>query len=365
MSKLQYLMNLEVDNSTDVILDIEENILLPNLHQVLPSPSIILEENIFSNYLDKIIFESFQYYGNKVCMINSIFYTDYFITIDFIDLLYKIPNIFSNTINNCKLDTNIRYYIIPLRLNFTYKSAHSNIIIIDEYYKTIEFFEPHGSSFLGELPYDIEYHIKNLLVQLFPMRIQLYRYINVQSNCPIGLQSQQNIINPKSGHCLAWSLLFIHIRLENILLHPQHIIRYFNKHFTPIDLDLYMRRYISLLESSQYLIPAKTIPNFNYNLILSDVEKINITNKIESLSKKYLLELNNNKDKNFLNNLFEELISYHKFPQFSEIFFNVINSNTKKRKLSIKDNTQNKKLTPSVYELLNLDTDSESSEISN
>jgi hypothetical protein len=355
-SKLQYLTNLEINNPKDIIVDMEDNILLPNLHQVEQSSSLFLPEDIFSNYLDKILFESSKYYNNKICNINSIFYTDYFITIDFTDLLYKIPSVFINTLETCKLDSNIRYYIIPLRIEFTYKSAHSNLIIIDKYYKTIEFFEPHGTSFIGQQPYNIEEHIKNLLIQLFPLQTQYYRYINVHSNCPIGLQSLQNIISSKSGHCLAWSLLFINIRLLNIFLHPQNIIQYFNKHFKITELDIYIKRYISLLELSQVLIPAKTIPKFKYKLTLSNTEKNNITNEIISLSNQYLTELNNNKNKNVLDKLFEKLMSYHKFPDFSNIFFNVITSNNIKRKLSIPSNENSKKLKPSTYEIFNSDS---------
>jgi hypothetical protein len=370
-SKLQYLTNLEINNPKDIIVDMEDNILLPNLHQVEQSSSLFLTENIFSNYLDKILFESSKYYNNKICTINSIFYTDYFITINFTNLLYKIPSVFANKIENCKLDPNIRYYIIPLIIEFTHKSAHSNLIIIDEYFKTIEFFEPHGTSYINEQPYDIEQHIKNILNQLFPLQTQYYRYINVHSNCPIGLQLLQNISSPETGHCLAWSLLFINIRLLNIFLHPQNIIKYFNKHFNVTELDIYMKRYISLLELSQVLIPPKTIHQFKYRLTLSNTEKNNITNEIISLSNQYLTELNNNKNKNVLDKLFEKLMSYHKFPEFNNIFFSVINSSNN-RKLSIQPNQNYKKLKPSTYEIFNFknkpkseSTESESSELEN
>ena len=328
-SKIRYLKTLEVNNFSDLIIDLEDNIILPNLKQVIPSESLFLREDIFSKYLDKIIFDAFQHYGNQMCLFKSVFYTDYFITIDFVDFIYKIPNVLLSKIKQCIANPSVRFYVIPLRLNLTYKDAHSNVVIVDNYYKTIEFFEPHGSVFMGfqvPKPYNIENHVKILLSRLFPIKSQYYTYKNVQNNCPrgLGLQSQQSIINPQSGHCLAWSLLFIHVRINNLFLSTDYIMNYFNKQFTPIDLDIYMRRYIGLLEASTYNI-TKTIPNFKYSLNLSPQEKLLISERITTLTKQYLLELNTDKNKTIINNIFEELISYHKYPQFNDIFFKNVN----------------------------------------
>lgn len=326
-NKREYLASLEVNNNSDLVVDLQENVILPNLKGVSPSSSLYLREDIFSKYLDKIIFDAFTHYGNQMCLFKSVFYTDYFITIDFVDFIYKIPNILLSTINKCKLNESVRFYVIPLRLNLTYKDAHSNVVIVDNLYKTIEFFEPHGNTFMmaAPKPYNIENHVKILLSRLFPIRSQYYTYKNVQRHCPMGLQSQQNIINPQSGHCLAWSLLFIHVRINNLFLSTDYIINYFNKHFNPIDLDTYMKRYIALLEVTTFNVHTKTRSNFKYSLNLSTEEKIQITERITALTEQYLLELNSDKNKNILNRLFEELISYHKFPNFNEIFFKTVN----------------------------------------
>ena len=328
-SKIRYLKTLEVNNFSDLIVDIEDNIILPNLKQLVPSESFVLREDIFSKYLDKIVFDAFQNYGNQMCLFKSVFYTDYFVTIDFVDFIYKIPNILLSKINQCIANPSVRFYVIPLRLNLTYKDAHSNVVIVDNLYKTIEFFEPHGSAFMGfevPKPYNIENHVKILLSRLFPIKSQYYIYKNVQNNCPrgLGLQGKQSMINPQSGHCLAWSLLFIHVRINNLFLSTEYIMNYFSKNFTPIDLDIYMRRYIGLLEASTYNI-TKTIPNFKYSLNLSPQEKLLISERVASLTKQYLLELNSDKDKTIINKIFEELISYHKFPQFNDIFFKNVN----------------------------------------
>ena len=214
VSKLDKLSFLE-DNINDNIYDSEDNIILPNLRFAKPSESIYLTEDIFSKYLDKIIFDAFNLGSNTVCLFESVFITDYFITIDFIDFIYKIPNILISSLERCKQNPNIRFFIIPLRINFNYKDAHSNVIIIDNMEKTIEYFEPHGAIFGGfSVPYDIQRHIKILMTRLFPIRTQSYKFKNVQNSCLNGLQSIQNITNPTSGHCLAWSLLFINVRIN-------------------------------------------------------------------------------------------------------------------------------------------------------
>ena len=329
LEKLSLLENMTDDN----IYDAEDHIILPNLHHSLPSSSLYLKEDVFSKYLDKIILDTLKTDSDTVCAFQSLFITDYFITIDFVDFIYKIPNILLSSLEQCKNNTNIRFYIIPLRLNFNYKDAHSNVIIIDNQYKTIEYFEPHGVMFTGlDVPYDIQRHIKILMIRLFPIRSELYTFKNVQNYCPIGLQGLQTITNPTSGHCLAWSLLFINVRINNLYSSTDYIIEYFTKNFNSIDLDKYMRRYIGMLETTTEFANIKTFSNFKYKLELSRTEGQNITTRIKYLINEYLTDAEpigsaTDKNKNTkTNNIFEELISYHKFPFFNKLFFENINT---------------------------------------
>lgn len=363
LEKLSLLENMTDDN----IYDAEDHIILPNLRHSLPSSSLYLKEDVFSKYLDKIILDTLKTDSDTVCAFQSVFITDYFITIDFVDFIYKIPNILLSSLEQCKNNTNIRFYIIPLRLNFNYKDAHSNVIIIDNQYKTIEYFEPHGVMFTGlDVPYDIQRHIKILISRLFPIRSKLYTFKNVQNYCPIGLQGLQTITNPASGHCLAWSLLFINVRINNLYSSTDYIIEYFTKNFNSIDLDKYMRRYIGMLETTTEFANIKTFSNFKYNLGLSRTEGQNITTRIKYLINEYLTDtsteaklqsrqgaepissarylISSATDKT--NEIFEELISYHKFPFFNKLFFENINTfihETDKNK-SNKDKTNRKKI---------------------
>lgn len=323
-----------VDELTDnyTIYDVNSNMILPNLHLSEPSKSTYLSEDIFVKYFDVILLRNLQTNNSltKMCPLKSTYITDYFITLDFVNFTYKIPEILKMSIESCKI-TNTRFYVIPLRLNLNYKSAHSNLIIVDTQFNTIEFFEPHGNKFAGseyELPYSIEKHIQYLIQKLFPIKSLFYKFKNVQNSCLRGLQTLQNLVNPTSGYCLAWSLLFIHLRILNLVYETNYIIDYLRKN-TPEQLDLYIRRYIGYLENTSHLLEKKLYPTVKYNMLLSEEELENIKNRIKFLLLHYtdLSSVINKTPEDFIkiNKYFEELISYHKIQNFDNIFFKYFN----------------------------------------
>lgn len=319
-----------IDN--DVIVDFNSNMILPNLHLSKPSKSTYLSEDIFVKYFDVILLKNLEILPNnsfKICPLKSLYITDYFVTLDFVDFNYNIPNIMRLSIQSCE-SSNVRFYIIPLRLNLNYKSAHSNLIIVDTQLHTIEFFEPHGNKFGSqyELPYNIEKHIKKLIDTLFPIRSIFYDFRNVQNSCPKGLQAKQNSVDSKSGHCLAWSLLFIHLRILNLMYDTSHIIDYLHKN-SDADLDLYIKRYIGYLENSSTRLETKLYPSSKLSMQLSHDELSNIKNRIKFLLLHYtdLSTISDKTPSDFIkiNKYFEELISYHKIKYFDNMFFKYFN----------------------------------------
>ena len=322
-----------IDN--DIIYDTTANVLLPNLYLADPSKSSYLSEDVFVKYFDVILLKNLKLKPDNslnICPFKSVYITDYFITLDFVNFTYKIPEILYESIELCKL-SNTRFYIIPLRLNLNYKSAHSNLIIVDTELLTIECFEPHGNKFNGttyKLPYNIEKHIKILINKLFPISI-FYNFRNVQNSCPRGLQSKQNSIDSSSSHCLAWSLLFIHLRILNLIYDTSYIIDYLHKN-SDVDLDLYIRRYIGYLEKTSHLLERKLYPTLKYNMILSNEELENIKDRITFLLLDYtkLSSILHKTPEDFIkiNKYFEELISYHKIQNFDNIFFNFFNKDS-------------------------------------
>jgi hypothetical protein len=330
LTTLQELELLEYDENP-FIYDEKHAIILPNLQLAAESDSTHLTTEIFLRYFDQIILNAFNSNTNTVCYFKSSFISDYFITINFTNLKYEIPNALLTTLRNCK---STRFYIIPIALMFDYTNVgHANVVIIDSQFGTIEFFEPHGAQFSGDnIPYNIENHIKNLIHILFPAN-QGYTYKNVQSHCPMGLQTKQEIVNPDAGHCLAWSLLFIHVRLLNLIRSTDDIMLYFHNNFLPGDLNTYIKRYVGFLEAfsqiSTVVLPQelKQIPYLKYKLHLSNTETKNIEDTIKQLINNYILEINSTKpDNNKITNIFEQLIAYHRYPNFNTLFMTIFSN---------------------------------------
>ena len=323
--KLKILEQLYIED-TDIIDEYYENerkknIVLPNLYFANESKSFYLQEDLFAMYFDNIIAKTFDKNINNICLFTSKYVSDYFIEIDFFNFKYKISKRLINSLENCKENINIRFYIIPFKLIFNYTDdAHSNIIIIDNQEKRIEFFEPHGYYQGSNIPYDIETYIKQFIsLSFFPI-VTEYQFVNVQQSCPIGLQSKQSMVNPESGHCLAWSLLFINTRLNNLTLSSEDIINYYHNQFDNYELDIYIRRFIGFLETNNQIV-TKHFPNTEYTIQLSEIDKQRTTERISELVKQYLYA----KSENERENIIKDLTSYHNFPKFNELFFYNIN----------------------------------------
>ena len=296
------------------------NVLLPNLQKIGTSNSTFLSTLDFSKYLDFII-NSVSL--DNICSNNSYYIEDYFLEINFSNLMYTIPNKLIDNILKCQKNINIKYFIIPIALIFEFnKPGHSNIIIIDNENKTIEFFEPHGISFKQSL-YDTETHIKNVLEIIFPKQTKEYNFINAHNDCPIGIQSKQNMIT-QDGHCLAWSLLFAHIRMLNLHLITEEISEYFLKHFNSYELDLYIRRYINFIEHSNRFITHKYTQTLKYTITnFSDQEIISIKSELIKLIREYK-DMTHKDDKT---EIFNKIVSFSKFDFFYNIFFITMNYN--------------------------------------
>jgi hypothetical protein len=131
--------------------------------------------------------------------------------------------------------------------------------------------------------------------------------------------------DPGSGYCLAWALLFIHLRvLNSSIIEFKEIdsndITNFLTKLTPVELTIYIKRYINYLKrNTQYMTP-KFLSQYQ-------VYPIKISNKLKPIIKermKYLLNLYYNykiKDPR----IFEELISYRQLPYFQDEFIKFFN----------------------------------------
>ena len=339
LTTLEELRLLEHNNTEPLIFDNRNIMILPNLRRVAESNSSYLTMEIFLRYFDQLILDIFDFNNKAVCYFKSLFISDYFITINFTTLKYKIPKALSLALSNCRT----RFYIIPIALVVDYTDVgHANVVIIDRKLGKIEFFEPHGIRYRGgNFPYDMENQIKNLINILFPGN-RGYTYKNVQSHCPVGFQMRQQMVDQDAGSCLAWSLLFIHVRLLNLNRDTDDIILYFHNNFTNAELNIYIRRYIGFLEDfykkSSVTSELKLNPYAKHGLKLSNTEIQHIEYIIEQLINNYIMEITSIKpNNNKITEIFEELITYHRYPRFNTLFMKIFSDikntkqNTRKR----------------------------------
>lgn len=146
-------------------------------------------------------------------------------------LNYQIYWIFQKMIIPSNLDQVIKNYIksnkqimaIPIAIDLE-NGSHSNVIIIDKHFKTIERFEPHGAEEPRDFNYNkifLDFMIKTYLEKYFPD----YKYLEPKDFLPIiSFQSLEvaeskltkKIGDPK-GFCAGWCLWYLEQRLKYLV----------------------------------------------------------------------------------------------------------------------------------------------------
>lgn len=327
-------------------LDTFENqiVIIPNFEKIEESNELYLKEDKFINFLQIFIDNTIK--ENNVCIYNNFINTieESFLHFDFTTMKVKIPVKIKSFVELC--NNNHSLIIIPIRFllvkteesidEFKYNNidnknlyndlytAHSNLIFIDNNKKTIELFEPHGFELIhltGKAML-INNIIENTIKNNFEFT-KNYFFSNSASFCLLGgVQAIQNIINNKSGHCLAWSLLFIVLRIVNTHLNliietnSEFIHRYLTHNFTAEQLDTIIKRFITIV-NSMYNNIEKTFDEYTIVLYKNDF----IENRIKYISSLYFVNITTAFDNKTLYNaiLYEELISYRFYPKFHEI----------------------------------------------
>jgi hypothetical protein len=367
-------------------------IIIPNITNFQPANDIFLLEQQFVSYLDRLLDQLVKNKAFSICLNNNMFerqriqtniptILDNFIHVDLSTFTIKISQQSLNYISSFCTDKSL--IVLPIKLSIlntqtNYSSTeqfsfddvfnisiisqdiilsdfdetrthlyHSNFIIIDNINNTIEYYEPHGismehiSTTLVNLPNLLEKTLK-----IYLPFIQNHKLINASNTCILGLgaQSMQQLVNPNVGHCLAWSLYFITLRILNhsltfkTTIENESISEFLNRflitNHSSAELDDIIKRFISYVN----LLPP-TITTYSNNLqinienYISQIEYANIRNRIKLLANIFVNKQYNKSIKN-MDKLFEELISYRKFPDFYNIF------NTEFSKISIDKMTQ-------------------------
>lgn len=201
--------------------------------------------------------------SNKVCYHNI---TSMVINIDISnDDDYKIilPSFSKNSILNCLDNKKKDIVLVPINLyNGPGQMSHFNVIIINKLLKRLEYFEPYGT-----LEGYAQHHgkIENFICDEFIKLLNNkdYKKCMIPGRlCPFGLQkhheyelmynkeapkTEKNSYFGKSGLCVGWCILIMHLTVLNPESKTREIVDYLIKKYKG-NLDFYIRRYIKYLE---------------------------------------------------------------------------------------------------------------------
>jgi hypothetical protein len=320
--------------SIDISYDFYENdiIAIPKLNAYKESDKLVLEEQVFVSFLHNIL-SHYSTLFNFCFPFSNTYIMEHFITITFPTMSMELDNGIITTIN--KSCSNKSLIILPIKLitfrekgekNGNLLAGHSNVVIIDNDRQTIEYFEPHGIQYIDKISEVVDIpNLVSIFIKTTLPFTESYITVNSASSCLFGVQSLQGIINIESGHCLAWSLYFITLRILNqsTILNNETVSevlnKYLTKSFSPMELDSIVRKFISLLYSLPALrnityfstYSADILPYFNY-------EKVE--QRINYLAALYFESLRNDKHE-YIQLIFEELVSYKSFPRFHKILY--------------------------------------------
>ena len=286
-------------------------IIIPNMNIYPKSKSLYLDMDIFLNYLDTLIIQQNNSIEplTQVCNMFSNNLFEYWIIIDvYKEFNFKIPLHLYSNLQECINNIYTRFIIIPIKIDL-YKISHMNCLIIDKLMGTIEYFEPHGINMYGT--YLSIYKIINQIIKVLKLN---YNLININRNCKISVQTKQGTIDQKVGHCVAWNLLLMHLRLLNIYISAEILNTYLTT-LSSLELDTYIKKYISYIEL-QPILPKLINQDIIYskislNLDNQDIELLRI--QFKELIKKMMDNLRNN---NNVKENIEEIINYKRFDFF-------------------------------------------------
>lgn len=231
-----------------------------NLKNISQAKDFQLQTNFFNNFLKFLLRNVneanhiFTNFNSGLCdnIDNITSIADYAITYNFRVWNIFLPKLMKTSVDKCLLSNEVHYIVIPIHLNFL-DTAHSNVIIIDKLKQTIDYFEPHGIQMGSDYSQiiDIFSTVTYYLKQMFP-QLAHFTIVNAAQRCILGPQTVQG---GNQGHCLAWSLYFIFLRLVNFdigehsSLHSSEIINSFLVQQVPTTLDRIIRKFITFVKS--------------------------------------------------------------------------------------------------------------------
>ena len=183
---------------------------------------------------------------------------------------------FLKSMGQC-LKNKSRFIIVPIGIKFSSGTGgHFNIILIDKVNKTIERFEPYGVETLNEL--SIMTMFENKFKGIFNKLAQGYKLYSGNKLCPeSGIQMLEEEAIQKEegtaieldsdpiGYCIAWSIYYVDMRLTNLKIKPQQLIKLILKNLQNYNHSLrtFIRNYSAFLlkEKTKFLKSLDVVIN--------------------------------------------------------------------------------------------------------
>jgi hypothetical protein len=142
------------------------------------------------------------------------------------------------------------------------------------------------------------------------------------------VQSVQSIIDNNVGHCLAWSLFFVLMRLLNhkLALQRETISEFIHRFLVSIpveQLDDIVKKFITYVKTF-FPLTKRHYSNFitlDIHNTLTNVVQENIENRLSQISQVYFKKLLNSSEQD-ITVLFAEIASYKNLPNFHRIMAN-------------------------------------------
>lgn len=257
----------------------------PNLDNFTPSSDFSLDITIFNNFLKLLLMKIakasniYKYFNSSFCLNlqKSSSLNDYSLSINFVEWKVFIPKVMALSVSKC-LAESVRYVILPIHLEFN-KSGHSNVVIIDTFDKTIELFEPHGFQMYHH--YNNFVNIVNIIFSyikiLFP-QLSTFTLHNASTFC---LSGPQTIQGGKQGHCLAWSLYYITLRILNVdVVKQTHDAQYKHLHISN-----FINQTLTTLSSTELNETIRKFINFaKFQILINETElsQLNTLNTVNT-----------------------------------------------------------------------------------
>ena len=134
--------------------------------------------------------------------------------------IVSAPSLYPKVLKKVMQNSSYQCILLPVALyeplSFFF---HANLIIINKYLKTVEYFEPHGYNKLTILGWDIQYSkVDSFLLKYLP-ELKEYSFIHPKESCPlVGFQEyDESIPSPikeLTGYCSFWSIFWAEMRIQ-------------------------------------------------------------------------------------------------------------------------------------------------------